>query len=141
MLDVRSVQTLMRSRNMRMTPQRRAVIDFLVDNTSHPMVEDVAAYVQEKMPKVALSTIYNILHELAELGLIRQVDAGGVMHFDPAVEAHAHLQCRSCGALVDIALPVGFEQELRCAVEQEGAHLYASNIIVSGLCASCGQHD
>jgi Fe2+ or Zn2+ uptake regulation protein len=120
-----------------MTPQRREVIDFLIDNTSHPVVEDVAAYVQQRMPNVALSTIYNILHELTELGLIQQVDVGGVMHFDPDIATHAHLQCNSCGTLMDITLPADIERGLKSAVEKAGAQYYAANITVAGLCPSC----
>jgi Fur family peroxide stress response transcriptional regulator len=137
MLDATYAQTLMRSHNMRVTPQRQAVIDFLVDNTSHPVVEDIAAYVQSKMPNVALSTIYNILHELTELSLIRQVDVGGIMHFDPQNDTHAHLHCSSCGALIDIALPVDLERKVQAMVESTGAQFQASNIDVLGLCASC----
>jgi Fur family peroxide stress response transcriptional regulator len=139
MLDASYAQTLMRSRNMRMTPQRRVVIDYLIDNTSHPVVEDVAAYVQERMPNVALSTIYNILHELTELGLIQQVDVGGVMHFDPDIAVHAHLRCDSCGNLVDITLPPKIQHGLKSVVEQAGAQYYTSNITVAGVCPSCEQ--
>jgi Fur family peroxide stress response transcriptional regulator len=139
MLDTEYATGLIRAHNMRVTPQRRAVIDFLIDNTSHPVVEDVAEYVQGKMPNVALSTIYNTLHELTNLGLIRQVDVGGVMHFDPQNTSHAHLICCSCGTLVDIPLEADIEKELRSAVERCGAHFSTSQIDVVGLCPACKQ--
>ena len=54
-----------------------------------------------------LKTVYQTLHELAELGEIVSLDVGtGMTRFDPNVdEAHHHLVCRHCGKVRDLVTP------------------------------------
>ena len=56
------------------------------------------------MPNVSLKTVYQTLHDLAELGEISALDLGtGSARFDPNVESsHHHLVCRSCGKVRDV---------------------------------------
>ena len=84
---------VLRESGMRLTPQRRAVIEALSGDTTHPFAEDVASRVATKMPGVSLSTVYKTLHEFAALGLIHELGSSGAMRFDAEPEPHAHVEC------------------------------------------------
>ena len=100
-----TAQTRLRERGLRMTPQRRALLQVLEGDTSHPRAEDVATRLAERMPGVSLSTVYKALHEFADAGLVRELDLPGGLRFDPEVEDHVHVVCACCAHVEDLELP------------------------------------
>ena len=56
------------------------------------------------METISLKTVYQTLHDLAELGEIAALDLGtGMTRFDPNVDhPHHHLVCRQCGRVRDL---------------------------------------
>lgn len=127
----------LREAGLRLTPQRLALIDVLAGDTSHPIAEDVANRVAERVPGVSLSTVYTTLHEFARLGLVREIDAPGSMRFDPETRDHAHLTCDRCGAVIDIAVSPGGPAMI---AEIPGARIDRVDIIARGLCPACAAH-
>lgn len=125
----------LRSRGMRMTPQRRAVLDVMCGNTSHPSVEEVASAVESRLPGVSRSTIYHTLHEFAALGLLAEFEVDGVMRFDPDSSAHAHVVCLSCGSVSDAALPSGLEAQLAGLVPE--MDVSRIEVTLRGSCQEC----
>ena len=114
----------------RMTAQRRAVIDILAGNRTHPTAEEVASQVEAKLGCVSPATIYNTLEALAELGFVRRIDGlEQKAHFDPDTSDHQHVICRKCKRVWDIdladrmpGLPHGF---------------VAEGVLVQGVCEGC----
>lgn len=127
----------LREAGLRLTPQRRAVVDTLIGDTSHPLAEEVASRVAERMPGTSLSTVYKTLHELSDLGLVRRLDTPSAMRFDPDVSDHAHLICRDCARLFDVPVPPSVNQEVRAAVTAEGGCASRIEVVIHGTCALC----
>ena len=50
-------------KELKMTPQRAAIIEYLEGNASHPSVEDIYDAVHMRYPTITISTII-ILYEL-----------------------------------------------------------------------------
>lgn len=120
---------------MRLTLQRRAVITVLVGNPHHPTVEDIAGDVRSIAPGVSLSTVYKILNEFAELGLVREVSLPGAVRFDPNTDEHMHLVCEGCGGITDIEIPPG----LRETIERSGiTDPERIDVLVRTTCVTCG---
>ena len=137
MLDVTAAHARLRASGLRLTPQRRAVIEALAGNTAHPTAESVAESLSERMPGVSLSTVYKVLHELADLGLVRRVDSAGAMRFDPDTREHLHTVCRDCGELVDTPLPVEVRDAIAAAASDHGIAAESVEIVVHGVCQKC----
>ena len=124
-----------RAAGLRLTPQRRAVIDALCGDTTHPAAEDVASRVESTMPGVSLSTVYNTLHELAGIGLVREVDARGAMRFDPDTSPHAHLVCDGCGSLSDVPLSSPVLAQIAASVD--GVAVSRVDVTIHCSCETC----
>jgi Fe2+ or Zn2+ uptake regulation protein len=104
---------------------------------THPTAEDVYATVVAELPTISLKTVYQTLHELAELGELLTLDVGtGAARFDPNVEtAHHHLVCRSCGKVRDVDLAIdglSLPQELA-----QGYAVHRAEVVFRGLCDRC----
>lgn len=134
MLKREEALTRMREAGLRVTPQRRAVVDALVDDRTHPSADEVGSRVVSAMPGVSLSTVYKTLHELASLGLVRELELPGSMRFDPDTGEHAHLLCEGCGTVVDVPMPAGFPEAIHLPA---GVRIEKAEITLRGRCASC----
>lgn len=139
MLTREHAEMRLRESGLRLTPQRRAVIEALVDNRTHPSTEDVAASVLSRMPGVSLSTVYKTLHELSDLGLLLRLETPKSMRFDPETADHAHLVCSRCGGVTDITPEASAFDAVRDAALAAGAIVSGIETTIHGLCAGCSK--
>ncbi len=104
MSTVDQLCTQLRERGRRVTPQRRAIIQVLLEDAgTHPTAEQVFTRVQSEMPDISHATVYNTLHELAEVGMLLELDLGlGERRYDLYTQKHAHLVCLGCGRVEDV---------------------------------------
>lgn len=132
LLDSSRAAATLRSAGLRLTPQRRAVVHALAGNRTHPTAEEVARCVNESLPGVSLSTIYNTLHEFAQVGLVTEIEAGRSLRFDAETDEHAHLICASCGTVTDVALERPLLEALSASA---GTSIDA--VTMYGVCGKC----
>jgi Fe2+ or Zn2+ uptake regulation protein len=141
--DLHSVaERRLRRIDQRYTSGRRAIIELLV-RAGHPVsIEDIAA----QLPGVPRSSAYRHLTDLQAAGLIRRVTSSDEFtRFELAedlTEHHHHLVCVNCGKVIDVTLPVGFEQDLAATIGKlagaEGFEPHSHRLDVLGVCAACG---
>jgi Fe2+ or Zn2+ uptake regulation protein len=134
--DAAELRAALRSRGMRVTPQRLAIHNALHDIGRHSTAEEVLDRVNGTVPGVSLPTVYAALELLTDLGLALRVHAGRAVRFDPRSEAHHHLVCTACGAVTDLEAAVELGPALERAREL-GAQTSGAEVVVRGLCADC----
>lgn len=131
------VQTL-KSRSLRVTPQRFAVYASLLTRTDHPTAEQILADLNQDAPRSSQATVYSSLQALRDVGLVREVLLEeGVCRYDANIAPHHHFRCRQCGEIEDIAW-----EKFQCIdLNQLRSGLKAEDyeITVHGLCDRCGQ--
>lgn len=85
------------------TPQRIAVAECVLRESSHPSAQQVWERVKRTLPTISRATVYNTLNLFADKGLVRaQVLSEGVTVFDPHVARHHHFIDRETGAIYDV---------------------------------------
>lgn len=62
---------------VRMTKQRRVILDTLRSTETHPTADEVYRLVQKQIPRISLGTVYRNLDLLARCGSIRKLDIMG----------------------------------------------------------------
>ncbi len=142
MPDMRSAEELsdlFRANGKRVTPQRERIFRVLEGNTSHPSAEVVYESVRGDLGTISLKTVYETLHDLAQLGEIVEMDLGtGMALFDPNVERrHHHLVCRSCGKVQDIECDLGPLSLPEEVAASNGFVVGEPEVVFRGLCADC----
>ncbi len=143
MVEERAAQIFrnLRTRGHRITPQRVAIIRDFIARRDHPSAEDIYRRLAADYPMMALSTVYNTLRLLAEIGEAVEVSpATPETRFDPDVSDHCHLTCLSCNRIVDLPMSacVHAEQFIASAHEQ-GFKPVRQVYQVFGYCADCRQ--
>lgn len=139
MISVESATSRLKEAGLRLTPQRRALLEELAGDTTHPSAESIAARVSRRIPGVSVSTVYKGLHELSSLGLIRELDLPGALRFDPETSRHAHLLCESCGAVVDVELDATIVERLLAAAGDSEPHRV--DVVFHGACPACSKRE
>jgi len=95
--------SILRQCNIQPTPQRIAVVEYVLKSKTHPSADDVLRYALKKCPTVSRATVYNTLNLLVAKGLIgMQTIREGAVIFDPNVEKHHHLVDSDTGDIYDI---------------------------------------
>ncbi len=90
-------------KDMRLTNQRKMIMEQLQSVTSHPTADEIYGMVREKMPRISLGTVYRNLEVLSSLGLVRKLEnAAGQKRFDGDMSPHHHIRCDVCGKVGDI---------------------------------------
>ena len=136
MFSVEQLCNQLRAHGRRLTPQRRAIIQALLKDDSHPTAEDILAHVRQAMPDISHATVYNTLHELVEIDVLRELDLGlGERLYDFVTSNHAHLVCLSCGRVEDV--PYDCEPNTLPSEETHGFQIVDCNIIFRGYCPAC----
>ena len=98
-----AIVKLLKSKGLRVTPQRFAVYANLLSRYDHPTAEDILNDLNETAPTSSQATVYSSLQALREVNLVREVLLeDGVRRYDANVVPHHHFRCQSCGAIADI---------------------------------------
>ena len=131
---------LLRGVGLRVTQQRLAVLDALAQHP-HAATDVLIAAVRETRP-VSHQAVYDVLHTLADLGLVRRIQpAGSVARYELRVgDNHHHVVCRSCGDVFDIDCATGSAPCLdpsELDVHAPGFVLHEAEVTYWGLCAAC----
>ena len=88
---------------LRCTPQRYAVLHFLMKHPLHATADEIYRAVNRSDPRASRATIYNNLRALTKAGLIREVHLEGkAARFDANIKRHHHFVCERCGKVEDI---------------------------------------
>ncbi|ACV59525.1 Fur family transcriptional regulator [Alicyclobacillus acidocaldarius] len=129
---------LLKNAGLRVTPQREAILQFLLDYDGHATVDDIYTSLQDRFPSMSVSTVYNTVKQLSQVGLVKEIGVGeGASRFDINVEPHHHLVCTRCGALFDFYL----EEPIQLSVppEARGFEVEDYHVEVRGICPKCKQ--
>jgi Fur family peroxide stress response transcriptional regulator len=128
----------LRSEGFKLTPQRLAVIKFMLGNTSHPSALVIHKDLKRKYRSLSFSTVYNTLNMLEKIGEIRPLNArDGHLNYDSLTDPHLHFYCTKCDTIYDIfADDEGFS--VRLPEHNIAGHQIASyQLIFKGTCKDC----
>lgn len=128
----------MRERGLRITPQREAILDYLLSTDEHPSARMILGKVRKKVPRICLSTIYGTLSELSKHNIIKELSFD---HMDNRYEGnrayHINLICTRCGKISDCmtAHTIDMEQIREATAFQA----FQSRFELYGICACCSK--
>ena len=124
--------------DLRLTPQREAVLRTLESATDHPTAAELFERVRLAVPGIGPATVYRTLALLVSRGLALELSLGdgSAARYDGNTVRHDHLVCISCGAASDIesALPGQLMQQL---TDRTGYAITRYDLQFHGLCPAC----
>jgi Fur family transcriptional regulator, peroxide stress response regulator len=120
---------------LRSTPQRYAVMAFLMEQSGHPTAVEIFEAVNRLDPRSSRATIYNNLRDLVQAGLVREVAVEGrAARFDVKGVRHHHFICDRCGNVEDVEW---YEVPRPASASLGRRVLRECEVIFRGVCAKC----
>lgn len=108
------------TKNLRVTAQRRAIIDTVFSTRQHFTADELLAWSRLRDKSVSRATVYRTLPLLTESGLVAEMDFGKQHKFyDPNYAEHPHhnhIVCQDCQKIVE------FESATLEQLESEISH-------------------
>ena len=134
-MDAETIKRTLDGSGWRCTPQRYAVMAFLMECKRHPTAAEIFESVNRMDPRCSRATTYNNLRDLVQAGLVREVAVEGrAARFDAKGMRHHHFICDRCGNVEDI----GWYNVPRPASGSLGKRvLRECELIFRGLCTKC----
>lgn len=136
-MDADAIKRSLAGSGLRCTPQRYAVMAFLMSHSGHPTAAEIFDAVNRVDPRSSRGTTYNNLRDLVEAGLVREVAVEGrAARFDAKGVRHHHFICDRCGNVEDME----WYDVPRPAPESVGKRvLRECEVIFRGLCTRCAR--
>ncbi len=127
---------LCRDNNWRCTAQRRAIFTCLDGNRNHPTVESIWTESRRSVPDISLDSVYRILDDFAAAGIVRRLEGGRAVRYDPDLTPHDHYVCVRCGTLYDFH---HLESGLAADACRQFGSVHSVELVVRGVCKHCQQ--
>lgn len=127
----------LRSEGFKLTPQRLAVIRYMLGNKEHPSALKIHKDLRRKYPTLSFSTVYNTLGTLENIGEVQSLHIfDDYLNYEADMTPHLHLLCGKCGMIHDVpmdgrtdfAVPVG---------EIDGHEVTEYSVVLGGTCKFC----
>lgn len=128
------IREMIRAKGMKATPQRVAVLSFLLSTEAHPTATAVFEGLIRDFPSITKATVYNCISALCEAGLASQLSIDDPeARYDAHMTPHGHVKCSLCGKVENIEADLS----LMRAMVPEGFEVMRKEIIFTGICRDC----
>jgi Fe2+ or Zn2+ uptake regulation protein/O6-methylguanine-DNA--protein-cysteine methyltransferase len=136
-VSVNDIAELLRRHNLRVTPQRRAILQaFRGAVDEHLSADEVISRASVAVPEIGRGTVYSTLAEFAELGVLGAFGNPEPVRYETNVAPHDHFRCRLCLRLFDVELG-GREIQHR---PLDGYTIESVAVQAEGVCADCNDY-
>jgi Fur family ferric uptake transcriptional regulator len=135
------LQQSLANRGLRMTRQRRAILQVMDEAAEHLDVDQILERAQKLDPEVHLVTVYRTIDLLKKEGLIDELDLlhlRGDRHYyeSHGPRDHIHVACLRCGKVREFESKL-YEQLKDQIARDFGMKVTVSRTEVGGYCSDC----
>jgi Fe2+ or Zn2+ uptake regulation protein len=125
---------------LRLTSQRRLILDVLRDSDEHLEADAVHERAKRHAPALSLATVYRTLALLKKMGLVEEHRLGeGHSHYEAVQEQpHYHFTCQRCGKVIEFDTPLVAEVK-RELFGRRGIHVTMAHLHLAGYCRDCSK--
>jgi Fur family transcriptional regulator, peroxide stress response regulator len=129
----------LKTSGVRMTPQRYAILAYLLETKLHPTADEIYKSLEARFPSMSVATVYNNLKVFIESGLVRELTYGdSSSRFDADLSDHYHAVCEQCGTISDFDYRPLRETETACEA-QTGYQVKGHRLEIYGICPRCSE--
>lgn len=122
-IDYNILKEDLKKKGYKLTPQRRAVVDTIVENEGkHLTAEEIYDEVKKNCQEIGLATVYRTIALLEEIGVVSRLHLNDgcsryeLVHSDEH-HMHHHLICNKCNVVIEVQDDLLEEIEKRISKE------------------------
>lgn len=136
-----SMISQMRKKGLKVTPQRLAIIDVLIElGDSHPGASLIYKKAKKKKKSLSLSTTYATLNEFSRHSIIKTLQFDKMEdRYDGNLEEHINLICERCKKILDYNVPITVDPKR--IMKKTGFSITDTRLEYYGLCRECREEE
>ena len=119
---------------------RREVVALLGEQSCALSAAEIEEALQARDRRVSRASVYRVLEELEQIGLVQRVGVGqGMVRYEPVQHGpghHHHLVCDRCGRLQPFA-DDGLERAIASLSERVPFRVAEHEVVLRGACDTC----
>ncbi|HTZ88190.1 MAG TPA: transcriptional repressor [Solirubrobacteraceae bacterium] len=119
---------------------RQAIVELLDEQACALSAVEIEQALLERKREVSRASVYRVMDELEEIGLVQRVEVGqGIVRYEPVRHGsghHHHVVCDRCGRLEPFT-DDGLERAIRRVAERLPHEVSEHEIVIHGACSSC----
>jgi Fur family ferric uptake transcriptional regulator len=119
---------------------RHAILELLDEQPCALSAVEIQQALTRRNREVSRASIYRVMEELEEIGLLQRVEVGGgVIRYEPARPGpghHHHLVCDHCGQISPFT-DEGIERAIRRVSETLPLRVSEHEVVIHGACETC----
>lgn len=119
---------------------RRAILELLDEQACALSAAEIEAELARRRREVSRASVYRVMDELEEIGLLQRVEVGrGVVRYEAARGApahHHHLVCDRCGRISPFS-DEGLERAIRRVSDTLPLRVSEHEVVIHGACEVC----
>lgn len=121
---------------VRPSAQRLAIMQYLLGHTTHPTIDEVYKAVNQEIPSLSRTTVYNTLRLFADHHAAQMITIDDHrVCYDGDVRPHVHFFCKRCGRVIDL---FGERAPHLLRPKNVGGNLVEEEqLYYKGVCAEC----
>lgn len=137
MMTKESIIRQLREKRLKITPQRMAIIEVLIEQKDlHPGARLVYREAKKKKKSLSLSATYATLNELSRHGIIKTLQFDKMENrCEGNLEEHINLVCERCKKILDYKASIGVDQ--REVAKKTGFSITDARLEYYGYCREC----
>ena len=134
-MNIQEVHHYLESYHINPSVQRSAIMQYLLQNFTHPTVDQIYADLLPNMPTLSKATVYNTLKLFVDKKAVKAIfiDERNV-RYDAQTRLHAHFKCKRCNAICEIPLEESDVPQFRGGADLS---LEDTQIYFIGICGKC----
>jgi len=136
-MEYSEVLKILKSKNIRITPQRELIIKFLTEKDAHLTAQEIYEMLKKEYENISFTTVYNTLELLKKLNMIRTVyDSEGNIKYELNFYGHINLVCNKCGRIIDYRGEI-IDEIITLLEKKLGAKILSYSFDVKIDCQNC----
>ena len=131
------IAQILREKGLKVTPQRIAVYNMLMNTYEHPNAEMIYKPLEPTTPTMSLAPVYKTLDFFKQLGLVQELNVGEPSsRYDAVVQCHPHTVCKVCGKVEDLHMEQLTEVAKKLVPDLD-FDVEMEQLILYGTCGAC----
>ena len=132
---------ILKQLKLKVTPRRQEIMNCLGAEQSYLSADEVWSRIKSRLGRIGLPTVYRILDELAEAGVITRIflsDRKQYYFLCSNQGHHHHFVCEACRRVEDLE-QCGLDRVSRDIARRSGGRVTSHILQINGICGSCCQ--
>lgn len=128
----------LKDKELRITPQRYAVLNVLANSHQHPSAESIHAELIEHYPTMSLATVYKTINLLKQEGEVLELEFSDLGNRYDGInpEPHPHVICTECGKIIDPS-QLNLNEITNKMMAETGFKVVSHRLDFYGICPDC----